>query len=139
VPATELTLTTDKGDVDRVAVGEQITVVGTGFLPYSTATIVIYSTPTVLGTVTTDGNGNFSRAVTVPRGLAAGQHNLVASGVAPDGSQRFMKMAVTVGTTKAAQRLASTGASVTGPVVGGLVAIAAGTGLLFAVRRRVES
>jgi hypothetical protein len=137
VPVTELTLTTDKGIISSLEVGEELTVVGTGFLPYSTATIVIYSTPTVLGTVQTDGAGNFSKAVTVPKSLAAGRHTLIASGVAPDGTDRFLKMAVTVDqATSSAKSLAFTGASIATPVLGGLVALVAGSGLLVISRRR---
>lgn len=91
-----LTLTTDKGQITEVESGEQLTVIGTGFAPHSTATVVIYSTPTVLGSVLTDAAGDFAEPVTVPSTLAAGEHTLVAAGVAPDGTDRFLRMAVTI-------------------------------------------
>jgi hypothetical protein len=96
VPTAELTLTTDKGAITTATPGQQITVIGTGFQPLSLATVVIYSSPQVLATVPTDANGDFSVLVEVPAGLEAGQHSLVASGFAPDGSERFLRMDVTV-------------------------------------------
>lgn len=160
-PDTTLTLTTDKGVITTTTPGSHITVLGTGFLPFSTATVVIYSTPTVLGTVVTDAHGDFSKPVTVPATLAAGHHALIASGVAPDGTDRFLRMNVTVGspvngtvdtpvngtvgtpvhvTTGAhggrSSELAYTGAGVITPAVlgGGLLAL--GLVLLVVARRR---
>jgi hypothetical protein len=95
-PDTPLRLTTDKGEITTAAPGEELTVIGTGFLPYSTATVVVYSTPTVLGTVTTDGSGDFSRGVTIPPTLAAGAHTLVAYGVDPSGATHTMTLGITV-------------------------------------------
>ena len=73
-----------------------------------------------------------------PVDLAAGEHSLVASGVAPDGSQRFLRMDVTVPVAgnSGAAGLAYTGTQVLVPVVIGLVALVLGAGLLYAGRRR---
>jgi hypothetical protein len=138
VPSAPLTLTTDKGQISTATPGEKITVVGTGFMPYSTVDVVIYSTPIVLGTVVTDANGNFSQEVTVPTSLAAGQHHLVASGVAPDGSPRFMRMDVTVAAAEhgGPGQLAWTGFETLPWLLGGLGAVAAGGFVLVATRRR---
>ncbi|GIG53007.1 hypothetical protein Dsi01nite_110480 [Dactylosporangium siamense] len=121
VPDTQLTLTTDQGDITTAEPGEQIVVIGTGFAPYSTATITIYSSPLTLGTVVTDGNGNFSKPVTVPSSLT-GSHTVIALGAAPDGSVRTMALEVTV----AATPLAVTGLDVVAIVFSGLLALAAG-------------
>ncbi|RBY93490.1 hypothetical protein DQ237_17955 [Blastococcus sp. TF02-8] len=136
----ELTLTTDKGRITKAKAGQDITVIGTGFLPYSTATIVIYSSPTVLGTVVTDAQGNFTKPVTVPTGLAAGTHSLVASGVAPDGSDRFLRMDVSVagGSGRSAGSLAYTGADLLLPLVLGTGGVVAGALLFLVTRRRRE-
>ncbi|MFI5496817.1 fibronectin type III domain-containing protein [Actinoplanes sp. NPDC051859] len=91
-----LTLTTDKGKLALAVPSQQIVVIGTGFAPYSTAKVTIYSDPIELGTVTTDGNGNFSVPVTVPAALAAGPHTFLAVGVDPQGSSRKMALPVTV-------------------------------------------
>jgi CshA-type fibril repeat protein len=93
VPAT---LTTDKGRLSLATPSQQITVIGTGFAPYSTAKVTIYSEPIVLATVTTDGSGSFSAPVTVPASLAAGQHTFLAQGVDALGTTRQMALPVTV-------------------------------------------
>lgn len=100
-PETPLTLTTDKGRITEAAPGEEITVIGTGFLPFSTVTIVIHSTPTTLGSVTTDADGNFSETVVVPAGLEVGEHSLVAYGVDPDGNPHLLRMDVMVAAAEA--------------------------------------
>ncbi|MGY2063980.1 hypothetical protein [Blastococcus sp. SYSU DS0619] len=101
VPATppadaELTLTTTDGDITEAEAGQEITVIGTGFLAHSTVTIVIHSTPIVLGTVTTDATGSFRKAVTVPLTLEAGTHSLVAYGVDPQGDPHALRLDVVV-------------------------------------------
>ncbi|WP_460491570.1 IPT/TIG domain-containing protein [Dactylosporangium cerinum] len=126
-PDTSLTLTTDKGAIKTAEPGQQIVVIGTGFAPHSTATITIYSDPVVLGTVVTDQDGNFTKAVTVPPSLAAGAHTLAAQGVDPDGNPHAMKLNVTVATSN----LAVTGAPVARLAMAGLAMLVAG---LFALR-----
>jgi LPXTG-motif cell wall-anchored protein len=145
VPDAPLTLTTDKGTITKAAPGEKITVVGSGFLPFSEATVIIYSTPQVLGTVVTDATGSFSVQVQVPAGLAAGRHSLVASGVAPDGTERFLRMNVTVDAAGVAtvdgdgdgkDSLAYTGSEPLVPALLGIGALVGGGALLFVSRRR---
>ena len=76
--------------------------------------------------------------VTVPAGLAAGQHTLVASGVDTLGNQRFTTLAVTVSASGGA-RLAYTGTDVLVPALGGLAAVVVGAGLIVARRRLAAS
>ncbi|WP_106124810.1 fibronectin type III domain-containing protein [Pseudosporangium ferrugineum] len=95
-----LTLTTDKGRLALAAPAQQITVIGTGFAPYSTVQVSIYSAPIQLATVTTDGNGTFSMPVTVPADLAAGQHTFLAVGVNEAGTARKIGLPVTVPPTR---------------------------------------
>jgi hypothetical protein len=140
------TLTTTDGKLSAVEPGQKVTVIGTGFLPYSTANVVIYSTPQVLASVLTDGLGNFTADVTVPADLAVGQHTLVAAGVDPSGAAYSITMAVTVGadgqpaaTPAAGDRkgLAYTGAGLVVPMaLTGMVLLVAGTVLIGATRRR---
>ncbi len=59
--------------------GDQITVVGSGFLRTEPVDIVANSTPTALLTAQAV-NGAFSVAVTVPASLSAGAHTLVLTG-----------------------------------------------------------
>ena len=95
-PATNLTLTTTEGDIKVAEPGQDIVFVGTGFAPFSTVVVSIYSAPTVLGTFTTDANGNFTAPVTLSEQMSAGHHTVVAMGVAPGGSPRSMALTVTV-------------------------------------------
>jgi titin len=142
VPAGDAPLATDKGAVSTVTAGQSVTLVGDGYLPGSTVTLVIYSTPTVLGTVVADANGKFTATVTVPAGLAAGSHSLVASGVDSSGAVRYLRMNVTVSAagvaTASSGGLALTGFTAFPFVAGGLLALAAGAGLLTAARRRAR-
>src|SRR4051794_16099222 len=106
---------------------------GSGYAAFSTVTVLIYSEPQVLTTVVTDAAGSFDVEVTVPQGLAAGQHTLVASGVDPTGVMRNLTLTVTVSGGGAAT-LAYTGADVVLPTIGGLLAVLAGAGLLLVAR-----
>jgi LPXTG-motif cell wall-anchored protein len=147
VPAdAPLSLKTDKAGQTTAAPGEKITVLGTGFMPNSNATVIIYSEPRVLGTVTTDENGSFRLEVVIPADLPAGEHSLVASGIAPDGSERFIRMNVTVDADGNAtidgngdevdDTLAYTGAEPLVPALLGAGALVGGGALLFVSRRR---
>jgi hypothetical protein len=131
-PETPLTLTTDRGLITKASPGEEITVIGDGFLPFSTVTIVIHSTPTMLGQVTTDADGAFSQAVVVPADLEVGEHSLVAYGVDPDGEPHLLRMDVTVAAaeTEAAGEAAEGGLPVTGQNVQPLTYVAVAGGLL---------
>ncbi|GAA3194503.1 fibronectin type III domain-containing protein [Dactylosporangium siamense] len=129
-PRTTLELTTDKGRIDTAAPGEQLVVIGNGFAAHSTATITIYSDPVNLGTVVTDEHGDFTRPVTIPAGLAAGGHAVVAQGVDPDGHQHAMRLDVTVTTA-----LAVTGPATPRLLLTGLLALTAGVALLRTRRR----
>jgi titin len=115
-----------------------MTISGSGYAPNSTVTLAIYSTPQVLTTVVTDASGNFTATVTVPAGLAAGNHTLVASGVDSSGNVRYVNLAVTVSGSGAAT-LAYTGADVALPAIGGLAAVALGAGLIVVRRRATRS
>jgi titin len=111
------TLTTTDGALSSINPSQQITVTGSGFLPYSSVTVVLYSSPVVLGAAVADAHGGFSKLVTLPADLAAGQHNIVASGVDASSSIRLVRMPVTYtaaitaggGTSPAIGSLASTG------------------------------
>jgi hypothetical protein len=143
VPAKNGDLTLPAGASSTVAPGTTITVSGSGYAPGSTVSVAIYSTPQVLTTVVADASGNFTVTVTVPAGLAAGEHTLVASGVDNAGNPRYVNLPVTVsasGTaTIAAATLAYTGADVLAPALGGLAAVAVGTGLIVVRRRAARS
>ncbi|WP_433616368.1 fibronectin type III domain-containing protein [Dactylosporangium sp. CA-139114] len=130
VPDTPLTLATDLGPTGTVAPGKRIVVTGRGFAPHSTVTVTVYSTPTVLTTVTADANGDFSVPVTVPADLPAGEHAFVALGTGPDGTAHTLKLALTVQPAAAAPP-ATTPAPATGtlPVTGAALSLMLLTGL----------
>jgi hypothetical protein len=140
---TDLVLTTTDGLITTATPGQEITFVGTGFAPYSTVVISIYSAPTVLGSVVTDRIGNFSKLITVPPGLS-GKHTVTAQGVDPAGNARAMNLAITVlrvGAVRGAM-LPTTGARPDITLLVGVLTVAVG-GLLVALstprRRRVPS
>ena len=88
-----MTSSSPTGSSSTVAPGKTVTVSGSGYAPGSSVTVVIYSTPQVLTTVVADASGNFTVEVTVPAGLAAGSHTLVASGVDTNGVLRYVDAA----------------------------------------------
>nr|BFE58338.1 hypothetical protein GCM10020063_028640 [Dactylosporangium thailandense] len=80
-----------------------------------------------VGTVTTDGTGAFSATVTVPAGLDPGSHTLVAAGLAPDNTVRYLTAAVTVVPAAVTTGpLPVTGAAVTGLAQLGSIAVIIG-------------
>jgi LPXTG-motif cell wall-anchored protein len=95
-PATAPSLTTSRGDITTAAPGAQFELVGEGFAPYSTVTIVIYSAPRSLGTVTADADGSFRKLITVPADLPPGRHTFLATGVDPAGNVISRTLTVTV-------------------------------------------
>ncbi|MDJ0348630.1 hypothetical protein [Cryobacterium sp. PH29-G1] len=83
------------GVPSRVDAGAQLDVIASGFAPGAPVTFGIYSTPLLLATASADAGGTARATVTIPSGFT-GQHTLVATGIAPDGSERYLTAAVTV-------------------------------------------
>jgi titin len=125
------------GVATTVPTGGKYTIIGSGYAPNTQVSVLIYSEPQILTTVMTDGGGSFTVEVTVPEGLALGEHTLVAAGLDPNGVMRYLTLPITV--TASGPRLADTGADVTAPAVGGLAAVVVGAGLLVAARRRPQT
>jgi hypothetical protein len=134
-PASADRLVLPAGATSAVAAGATMTLTGSGYLPNSTVSLIIYSTPQVLTTVVTDATGSFTATVTVPAGLQNGSHTLVASGVDPAGNVRYVTLPVTV-SGGTASKLPATGFDIVLPLTGGLLAIAVGIALVFVGRRR---
>jgi titin len=140
VPASDGTLSAPPATTGGVEAGEQVTFSGSGYAPDSPVTLLVYSEPQVLGTVMTDADGAFTATVTLPEGLAAGRHTLVAAGLDPSGEMRYLTLPITVtAEAGAVGELAATGAEVAGPAIGGLAAVVLGSGLLVASRRRAAA
>ncbi|MCW2579624.1 MAG: hypothetical protein JWR82_1225 [Blastococcus sp.] len=137
VPAKDGDLVRPAGQSGPVAPGATVRITGGGYLANSTVTLVVYSEPQVLTTTVADANGAIDVTVTVPAGLAAGDHTLVAAGVDAQGNTHYLTLPITVtGGTTGSGGLANTGASIALPALGGLIALSAGGGLLLAARRR---
>ncbi|TKJ23406.1 hypothetical protein [Blastococcus sp. CCUG 61487] len=144
VPAKNGDLTITGAQPGAVAPGAKVTVSGEGYAPGSTVSIAVYSTPQVLTTAVAGPDGKFSVEVTVPAGLAKGNHTLVASGVDASGVLRYVNLPITVSdagvaTVAAEATLAATGADVALPVLGGIVALGLGGGLIVVARRRAAA
>jgi hypothetical protein len=60
--------------------GTTATVSGSGLLPMSTVQVYILSTPTLLGTFTTDAEGKFTGSLVLPSTMASGKHYLQVNG-----------------------------------------------------------
>ncbi|WP_130504374.1 beta strand repeat-containing protein [Microterricola gilva] len=75
--------------------GTTLDVSAFGFAPDSPVVFSIYSSPTVLATVTADAAGVARATVTIPAGYS-GTHSIVASGTSPTGNVLFMRSDVTV-------------------------------------------
>jgi len=134
VPAADGALNTPTGAPSGLAQGSTVTLTGSGYAPNSTVNVYIYSTPTLLGTVVTDGSGSFSKAFTIPTTLAPGSHHLVAAGVDANGNPRYLVSSVTV--AQGSGTLAWTGFE-TLPVLGvGVLVVALGAGLVVLGRRK---
>jgi hypothetical protein len=139
VPAANGSLGTTGFSTGSVDAGQSITVSGSGYMPFSTVSVLVYSTPTLLGTAGADENGAFTFTGTLPAGLAAGTHTLVAAGVDADGNPYYLTQAITVGGSASGGGLAYTGADIAVPAIGGLAALAIGGGLVLAGRRKRAS
>ncbi|MHA7271054.1 family 20 glycosylhydrolase [Arthrobacter sp. HLT1-20] len=139
---------------DSVAAGGKLTITGKGFKPGTSATFTLHSTPVNLGTATVDAQGIAVLSVSLPAGVAVGQHSIVIDGVGVDGQARQLRTGLTITaavttptttpgtspastatTTPAADDLANTGANAT--VLGGLaVLLLLAGGAVFVMNRR---
>jgi hypothetical protein len=72
----------------------------TGLKPLSFVEIIVNSTPVLLASGLADAAGTFTRTVTLPTGLEAGNHTISATGTMPDGSSftsTLSSFSVTIG------------------------------------------
>jgi titin len=140
-PVTDLPLDTSDGDISAAAPGQQIVMIGSGYAPFSTVTIAVYSDPMVLATVTTDETGSFRQAITVPDGLAIGSHSFVAAGVDKDGKPRALRLDVTIAAQSSDGSTGGTNSGtlpITGPAVVWLIVVGFGVTVAGAALRSVK-
>ncbi|NJC72435.1 hypothetical protein HC031_22340 [Planosporangium thailandense] len=132
VPTALPAKTVPSGSVTAAA-GEHVTFAGSGFKPGSTVALAVYSTPVDLGTATVAADGTFTKTVTLPTGLPAGSHHLLAAGLGPDGTVRYVTKAVTV----PAAGLPITGGTTTPIVVTAVALLLLGAALVAATDGRI--
>jgi LPXTG-motif cell wall-anchored protein len=135
-----------------------VRVSGGGYGSGEQVTLILYSSPVVLGVVTTGTDGTFSSEVLIPEGTPLGRHDVVSmNATSTEHPPRTLRAALTVtaaaqvGPVTTVQRAVQTNASpaptVTGSlpmtglepwltVLAGLAALGAGLALLVSVRRR---
>jgi hypothetical protein len=70
----------------RILRGRTIEVSGNGLMPNSVVDVWIFSTPTHLGNVKTDGDGKFQATFELPRTVQPGDHTLKLDGVDATGA-----------------------------------------------------
>jgi LPXTG-motif cell wall-anchored protein len=109
--------------------GQKVVRIIAGFQPGEKVTLVMHSTPVVLGTFTADAQGVVTAAFALPAGAVAGTHTFVYEG---DMGTYFQESFTVTG----GEQLARTGADVTVPVTVGLGLVLTGAGALVVSRRR---
>lgn len=76
---------------------ERAQISGAGFMPGSRADVWLFSTPTLLGSVTIDANGEFNGEVNIDGNVVSvGEHTLQLQGVGTDGFVRAANLGVVV-------------------------------------------
>lgn len=88
-----------KGDVVRVTVS--------GFKPGTDVNVAVFSDPTALGTISTDGNGTGRQQWQIPDTLSPGNHTLVASGDLPEVTNTVFGLRVQIERTSFVARFSS--------------------------------
>jgi hypothetical protein len=76
--------------------GAPVTITGSGYQPYSTVVLSLFSAPESVGTTTADGNGNISVTVYLPPGTPTGSHTLLATGLDANGAVLNLAKSVAV-------------------------------------------
>jgi|GEM_PF-552494 len=71
-----------------VTAGAKFNFMSTGYLPNTSVNVYVMSTPQLLGTFTTDANGNLFVSVTLPTTLANGGHTIQINGIDKSGYVR---------------------------------------------------
>jgi hypothetical protein len=128
-------LTTDRTTGNTSAPGQKVVKVIGGFQPFERVTLVMHSTPTVLGTFTADANGVVTAEFTLPAGTPAGTHTLVFDGEVTY-YQESLEVTGGIATAGTAKHLAYTGADIVVPLTVGGALVLAGAGAIVVSRRR---
>jgi hypothetical protein len=134
-----------------VSEGGVVGLVACCFAPASEVEVWLFSDPVLLATLVADDDGSIDDEVTIPAGTPPGEHTLELRGTGADGEPLVLSVGVTVEEAEAveeaieapdgddegpADRLPETGASVTGYLVGGLLALIVGAMALLSTGGR---
>ena len=76
-----------EAEIGAQASGESVSVEARGLLPGSRATLLMFSTPQVVGEATADADGFLSMSLELPSDLAIGNHTLLLQAVDSEGNQ----------------------------------------------------
>jgi hypothetical protein len=110
--------------------GDKLVVSASGYAPNQDVDAWLYSTPSLLGAMTADGDGKVSGAFNFPSGLDVGDHRFVLSGENPDGAAVLVGIGLSYGTVQS-------GSTVTRVLIAIPIALAVLFGLFLpAVTRR---
>jgi hypothetical protein len=125
---------TIRAEILEMERGDEVVVYVYGLPPNEEAELVLMSTPYLLGTVTADAAGNFSRVLSAPESILAGDHTLVTASETLTVSLGI-RITDPAATDAAAEvELPATGRDL--PFTLGLVIVGLGALLLVASRRR---
>lgn len=91
----------------NIAPKSDIVVQGKGFKANSEVTVTLHSEPIVLGKVTTNAVGAFSKTFSIPKNAALGNHQVIATGFNALGEESSSVQALTVSTLPATGNNAS--------------------------------
>ncbi|POH72046.1 hypothetical protein CVS27_17865 [Arthrobacter glacialis] len=143
-------------EVPSIQAGKKFELTMSGFPANSDVSLVLHSTPVLLGTVTTKDDGTVTTTVTIPASTEAGAHTIVASAgsktasllvqvsaadkpsPSPSTTKTPASNAPATTATSTAGDLASTGSTsvALALAMGGLLLVMAGAGTLLARRSR---
>ena len=107
----------------RLSEGDQIQVEASGFAPNSDVEVWLFSTPTLLGTVTVNAQGTATATFPLPRGAESGNHRVALNGKNSAGDDASFAVGIVIGSS-------SGGVSTAGKV---LISIPIAAAVLFAL------
>ncbi|RBY82119.1 hypothetical protein DQ238_05880 [Geodermatophilus sp. TF02-6] len=122
------------------APGTKVVKVLKGFKPHEVVTVVLHSTPVVLGTFTADAQGVLTVEFTLPAGTPEGTHHIAYDGTMGSHFEEAITVSVAgAGLETTSSSLAYTGADIAVPLAGGVGLVLLGGATVFAARRRKEA
>ncbi|MFO7778121.1 MAG: hypothetical protein R6V28_07210, partial [Nitriliruptoraceae bacterium] len=84
-------------DAATIEPGDVLNIEAGGFLPESPVSTTLFSDPVDLGVLWADGDGDVTGQVTIPGETAPGRHEVVLTGLDPDGAGRILVAEICLG------------------------------------------